>query len=83
MVQKKYKNWGITGLENVSFMVGWLDVGWLDGYLFFSHSGSDYTIYPSFARTILASLGNILNLTLVPPLEKLSSPLFSSSPFRI
>ena len=40
VVQKNTKIGGITPLQSVSFMVGWLD-GWMVGYVFFfphSHS---------------------------------------------
>ena len=58
-IRKNTKIGGITALGSVSFMVGWLDgwmVGWLDTF-FFSHSGPNPTIYPSFARKNLAPLG--------------------------
>ena len=58
---------GITALERVSFVGWWMvDGGWwmVDGgrcTFFRPHSGSELSIYPSYARRSLAPLGNIVN----------------------
>ena len=59
-IRKNTKIGGITALGSVSFMVGWLDVGWLDGWIcffFHIHTPAELTIYPSSARSSLAPLG--------------------------